>query len=332
MKYIFLLPLLFLSFISGFSQADVEVAQEDEYSQFKIVPDYIANPTPERKIYFDAYNKTLEDWGVPFEELYVPTSKGIAHVITSGPKNGTPIILLHGMCGSSTMWYSHSRELSQEYRLFAIDLIIEPGKSYKTENINKIDHINLWYDEIFSALNLNSFYVMGPSRGGWLATNLALNSTKDIKGLVLLSPVQTLIWIPISWKLLKNTFNIFYSTERGISRTMETLTNDTSKINPDYLEQYRQGRKNDSVNKFIPQMVPFGGRKLRSLKMPVLVLVGDNDMLNNKHSIKRAKRLFPDFHGGIVANSGHFLSVDQEDEINRRILEFLKYAEAKHED
>jgi pimeloyl-ACP methyl ester carboxylesterase len=306
---------------------DFKDNQKDPYTQYKTVPEYIAHPTPNQKQYFDAYDKTLTHWGVPYQELYVPTSKGTAHIITSGPADGTPIVLLHGMGASSTMWYSHAKVLSKDYRLFAIDLIIEPGKSYKTADFKNIDGINGWYDEIFTALGLNSFYVMGPSRGGWLAVNLALHTKKNIKGLILLSPVQTFIWIPPSMAVLKNTLNIFYPKDERITRTFETLSNDPSKINKDYLKQYRIGRENDSLKKFIPQMKPFSHRELRSLNMPVLVLVGDNDMINNERSIKKAKKYLSNFHGGIIADSGHFLSVDQNAVVNKRIMDFLKNTE-----
>lgn len=325
-----LLPVLLLFLLSTTGQGDFTEAPNDPYANFRAVPEYILHPTAEQAAYFDAYDQTMKHWGVAYQELYVPTSKGTAHVITSGPAEGTPIVLLHGLGASSTMWYSHAKELSQKYRLFAIDLLIEPGKSHKTANLRNIDGINAWYDEVFTALNLNSFYVMGPSRGGWLAVNLALHSQKEIRGLLLLSPVQTFIWAPPSMAVLKNMLNIFYSEEKSITRTMETLSNDPSQINDDYLKQYRLGRENDSLNKFVPQMKPFSNKELRSLEMPVLVLVGDNDMLNNERSIKKAKKLLPNFYGGVIADSGHFLSVDQNEKVNWEILAFLDTVENQY--
>ncbi len=319
-----LLPVLLLFLISTSGKLDYTESREDEYAKFKVTPEYIVHPTEVQKTYFDAYDKTLQHWGVDYEDLYINTSKGIAHVLVSGPRDGTPLVLLHGMGGSSTMWYPHAKVLSEEYRLFAIDLIIEPGKSYKTADFKNIDEINSWYQEIFDALKLDTFFVMGPSRGGWLAMNLALHSEGNIKGLILLSPVQTFVWVPPSAAVLKNILNIFYPKDRRIERTMETLSLDPSRIDKDFLEQYRIGKENDSVNKFVTQMRPFSHRDLKSLNIPVLVLIGDHDMLNNKRAIRLAEKYLPQGQGEIVSSSGHFISIDQTEVVNEKILDFLR--------
>lgn len=324
------LPILLLFLLGTGGVKDLPNSPTDPYAGFRAVPEYISHSSPSQKSYFEAYDKALKHWGIAYEELYVPTSKGIAHVVTSGPKNGTPIVLLHGMGASSTMWYTNARELSKKYRLFAIDVLIEPGKSQKTGKIKNLDALNPWFEEIFTALQLDSFYIMGPSRGGWLAVNIALHTNKEIRGLVLLSPVQTFIWVPPSWDVVKNMLNVFYPREERLARTMETLTKDPNKINEDYLNQYRLGRKMDTLNKFIPQMKPFSHKELRSLEMPILVLVGDDDMLNNERSIKKAKKYLSDFYGGVIADSGHFLSVDQNEQVNWEIISFLETIENRH--
>ncbi|MDC8000188.1 alpha/beta hydrolase [Aequorivita todarodis] len=317
MKYRKLLSLIvLLVFFAG--------CKKDEYEKFKKVPEYIAHPDRAHKPYFDAYDKTLQLWGVAYEELYITTSKGIAHVIMSGPKDGVPVVLLHGMCASSTMWYPNAKALAKQYRIFAIDLIIEPGKSYKTADFKNIDEVTAWYEELFWALKLESFHLIGTSRGGWLATDIALKSKRDIRSLILLSPVQTFMWIPPSTDLLKNIFNIFYSKEEGSKRTMGTLSKDPSKLDKRYLEQYRIALENDSLNKFTIQMKPFPNSSLRSLKMPVLVLIGDDDMFNTEHTLRLVERHIPKGKGEVIANSGHFLSVDQAATVNKKIVNFMK--------
>ncbi|WP_051285462.1 alpha/beta fold hydrolase [Aequorivita capsosiphonis] len=315
--------LLFLFSPSG----DLDKIQhEDEYAEFKIKPSYITTPTSEREDYFEAYDKTLQLWGVEYEDLYINTSKGIAHVITCGPRDGVPVVLMHGMSASSTMWYPNAKALSSEYRLFAIDLIIEPGKSYKTVDLKNIDEITAWYEEVLDKLKLESFHLIGTSRGGWLATDLALHSEK-VKSVILLSPVQTISWMRPSGGLLKNMLNIFYPKEKRALRTLETLSNDPSKIEEDYIEQSRLALKNDTLKKFMLQMRPFSNKVLESLKMPVLVLVGDRDLFNGKRSVKLTEKYIPEGEGAIISNSGHFLSIDQTDEVNQKMLDFLHHVD-----
>ncbi len=323
------LPLLFLygckNNIEVSSPNDVEVEiEDDEYEKFKVKPKYITNPTSDQKDYFESYNKTMEQWEVAYEELYVPTTKGTAHVILSGPKNGIPVILLHGMNSSSTMWYPNAKSLAQEYRIFAIDMIFEAGKSNLTADFEGLDESAEWYQEIFTALELDSYHLIGASRGGWLATNLALHDKGSVRSVVLLGPAQTFGWIPPSTDLLKNILNIFHSEEKSINRTMETMSEDTSKIDPNYMEQYHIAKNTDSLNQYVAAMKPFSKKELESLKMPVLVLIGDDDMFNTERSIQLAEKHIPQAKGEIIPDSGHFISVDQAGIVNQKILSFLK--------
>jgi hypothetical protein len=128
MKYLNIISSLLILFILISCKDGNNTEIQDKYAEFKIKPDYIANPTKEQKAYFEAYDKALEKWGIEYDELYVTTSKGIAHIVLTGPKNGVPLVLMHGMSASSSMWYPNAMALAKEYRLFAIDLIIEPGK------------------------------------------------------------------------------------------------------------------------------------------------------------------------------------------------------------
>ena len=54
--------------------------------------------------YLAAYKAAMNLWPVSYEEIEIPSRFGIAHVIVSGPKNASPLVLLHGYMATSTMW------------------------------------------------------------------------------------------------------------------------------------------------------------------------------------------------------------------------------------
>lgn len=297
---------------------------EKEYMKYTKKPEYIKNPQPEFTAYFEAYDNALSLWDIDYDELYIPTSFGTAHVVVSGPKNGEPVILLHGMNASSTMWYPNAKALAKDYRVFAIDLIIEPGKSFKTRKFEEVEEITKWYGEILKALKLESYHIVGASRGGWIAVNLALHNQKKIKSMVLLSPAQTFIWIPPSVDLLKNIVGLLSSPEKQVSRSLETMSSNVGNIEKKYLKQYYIATKKDSINKFMMKMMPFSKDELQSLKMPVLVLIGDDDMINTKKTVELANNILPRGKGEIIARAGHFLSMDQAETVNRKMIDFLK--------
>ncbi|AFL81432.1 putative hydrolase or acyltransferase of alpha/beta superfamily [Aequorivita sublithincola DSM 14238] len=300
------------------------VSCKNEYKKYTKKPDYITNATGKHKTYFDAYDETLKQWDVDYEELYITTSHGIAHVIVSGGRNAPPLVLLHGMNASSTMWYPNAKALAKDYRIFAIDLLTEPGKSYKTSDFNNIEDITSWFQEVLWALKLDSFHLLGASRGGWLAMDIALRHQNNIKSIVLLSPAQTFTWIRPSRNLLKNIISAFSSEEEQMKSSLATLSSNAGNIDKSYLKQYKVGVKNDSLPKFMMQMTPFSKKDFQSLKMPVFLLIGDNDMINNEKSIRLAKNEIAKGKAEIVYNAGHFLSIDQADTVNKKVIDFLK--------
>lgn len=311
------------TFLLGIVLMGLFIGCQTEYSKFKKKPDYITNPSVEHQAYFKAYDKSLELWEVPFEELYVPTNFGTAHVVVSGPKDGIPVVLLHGMNASSTMWYANVKALTNNYRVYAIDFILEPGKSYITKEMESTDDIAVWYHEVLSKLELKDFNIVAASRGGWLAVKLALLNQDNIKSMVLLSPAQTFIWVRPSTNLLKNIIYAFSSKEKQMEETLNSMSVNPQNINKTYLQQYRIAVEKDSINKFTIDMMPYSKRELESLKMPVQVLIGDDDMINNDKTLRMAKELLPYGKGEVINNAGHFLSIDQAEIVNAKVLQFL---------
>jgi pimeloyl-ACP methyl ester carboxylesterase len=70
-------------------------------------------------------------------------------------------------------------------------------------------------------------------------------------------------------------------------------------------------------------MKPFSNKVLKTLQMPVLVLIGDDDIINEKTTVDIANML-PKGKGEIIQNAGHFLSIDQAETVNKKMVAFLK--------
>lgn len=273
--------------------------------------------------YVEAYDKALTLWEIPFEEKDINTKFGNAHVIISGPENAEPLVLLHGMNASSTMWYPNIKAFSEQYRVYAIDFFLEPGKSLNQSNIFETSQIMDWYDEIFNQLNLKKFSMVGASRGGWLALNIALRSQSRVNKVVLLSPAQTFIWIRPGVKIINNIEYSLLPKRKRLRNVLETMTFNVDKLSQVYINQYFIATQISTTNKSFFKMRPFSNGQLKSLKMPILLLIGDHDIINKDKSIERAKKLIPDVETEKIINAGHFLSFDQPEIINKRTLDFL---------
>lgn len=281
------------------------------------------NKKAEQK-YIAAYNNTLKLWGVPFEEKDIVTTYGSAHVIISGPVNGEPLVLLHGMDASSTMWYPNIKSYAKKYRVYAIDYLTEAGKSVQNKEVKfNTEDITKWYNQIFDNLKIKKLNLIGTSRGGWMATHYTLNCDGRVKKLVLLAPVQTFASIIMQSKTLTAATFKFFPTRRRLDKMVRYFSQKPGEISLQFKEQMYLGTKNTKTSTDMLQMKPFSEEELKSLKLPVMVLVGDNDLFNKPEIAAKASELLPSSKTGIISNAGHFLTIDQQKQIDNMVLEFL---------
>jgi pimeloyl-ACP methyl ester carboxylesterase len=321
MKYIILLALV-LSISS--CEKNLQDQLVEEFGEYEEVV------KPKDREYYNAYDKTLTLWDTPFQEVNIQTSLGNTHVIVSGPRDAEPLVLLHGMNASSTMWYPNIKALSFNYRVYAIDYILEPGKSTMTGKIKGMSDIVNWYYEIFDQLKLKKFGLIGASEGGWLATKIALRQTSRIKDLTLLSPLQTFMSIPRSVEMSSDIIYALNPKHKNLGRLLKTMSVNVDNIEKAFVDQFFIASKQSKFNLKMFQMTPFSSDKLKTLTMPVLVLIGDKDIINKGKGIEKAKKILPHPETDIIKNAGHFLSMDQADIVNTRILDFLKVNRLTH--
>ncbi|MCP2027308.1 pimeloyl-ACP methyl ester carboxylesterase [Flavobacterium sp. HSC-32F16] len=286
--------------------------------------DYVFKTKIEEQKYQIAYDKSLKLWGFPYTEENVKTSFGTAHVIISGPKNGKDLVLLHGMDASSTMWYPNIKVLAKNHRIYAIDFIMEPNKSHLTAKPLSSEEIVILYNEIFSYYKLKKFDIIGASRGGWIATLLAAQKPNSIDKIVLLSPAQTFKFIDKMGKTTSALMLKLFPSEKKFSKTLSTFSTHPEKISPVYKRQFYLANKYAKSNSSLLKMHPFSDKELESIKNPVLVLIGDNDVINSEESLERAQKYLANSKTKIIKDAGHFLTIDQPKITNDAVINFLE--------
>ena len=94
----------------------------------RTVPGIYKTPEGEHAVK-SAYRRMLEHWPVPAARHTVPTGQGDTFVITCGPADAPPLVLLHGSGTNSVMWAGHVATWAEHFRVHAIDMIGEPGLS-----------------------------------------------------------------------------------------------------------------------------------------------------------------------------------------------------------
>ena len=286
--------------------------------------DYVFKTKSEEQKCQTAYNKSLKLWEIPYTEEDVKTSFGTAHVIIAGPKNGKDLVLLHGMDASSTMWYPNIKVLAKNHRIYAIDFIMEPNKSHLTAKPLSSEDILVYYNEIFSYYKLKKFDIIGASRGGWIATLLATQKPNSIDKIVLLSPAQTFKFIDKVGKTTSALMLKLFPSEKKFGKTLSTFSTHPEKISPVYKRQFYLANKYAKSNSSMLKMHPFSDKELLLIQNPVLVIIGDKDVINSKESLERAQKYLANSKTKIIKDAGHFLTIDQPKITNDAVINFLE--------
>jgi pimeloyl-ACP methyl ester carboxylesterase len=134
------------------------------------------------------YRQFLAYWPQPAEQRTIPTRHGETFVVVSGPPEAPPVVLLHGSASNSVSWLGDARLLAQHFRLYAVDVIGEPGLSSETRPALASGAYEAWLSDVLAGLGLTKAALVGLSLGGWLATDYATRRPEQVSALVLLVP------------------------------------------------------------------------------------------------------------------------------------------------
>jgi pimeloyl-ACP methyl ester carboxylesterase/membrane protease YdiL (CAAX protease family) len=282
--------------------------------------------TPEGEAAFlAAYHAAMKLWPVPYEEMEVSGRFGITHVVVSGPKDAPPLVLLHGYMATSAMWSPNIADFTKDYRVYAVDVMGQPSKSIPTAPIRNADDYAMWLAETLDALHLDRICLVGQSYGGWLALNSAIAAPERVQKLVLLSPGGG--FAPMARQFsLRGMLMVWFPTRVTVNWFMRWLgiTGTDARY---VLELTYLGLKHFRVPVETLRVMPvlFPVDRLRAMRVPTLLLIGDHEVIcDPATALARARQLFPDVQGELVPESSHDMCFSKRQIVDARVLDFLK--------
>jgi pimeloyl-ACP methyl ester carboxylesterase len=269
----------------------------------------------------------MKRWPVAWAEFDVPTRFGNTHVVASGPQAAPPLVLLHGYMATSVMWAPNIAALSADHRVYAIDVMGQPGKSRPDQPIRDVGDYVEWLTAVLDGLRLDRVALLGMSFGGWLALSYAVAMPERVEKLVLLSPGGLL---PMSTQFkLRGMLMALVPTRFTVSSFMRWLgfsdrpgENDARPVLDLMYLGMKHVRMPPETLRVVPQ--PLSDDALRAVRMPVLLLMGADDVIcNAAEALARARRLIPHLEAALVPGCKHDMCFSQHEAVEARIHAFL---------
>lgn len=249
------------------------------------------------------YDNTLARWPVPYESRMIPSRHGDTHLIVSGGESAPPMILLHGASANALVWIGDVIDYSQHYRVYALDIPGEPGRS-AAHYLDWHDATFVeWLTDVLDGLAIPDATLVGVSEGGWIALNFACHMPERVTRLVLLSPGGIILnrasWLPRAFVLLLLGRRGMYLLTRqlfGAYPVPEGTEDAIALIGKHY-------------NPRMSTIPVFADDDLQRLTMPVLLLGGDRDICFDMPKLAaRLRRFVPALEVNIIPGGGHALT------------------------
>jgi pimeloyl-ACP methyl ester carboxylesterase len=262
------------------------------------------------------YQELLADWPVPAEHLRVPTREGETFVVASGPPDAPPLVLLHGSGSNALMWAGDVAVWSERFRVYAVDVIGEPGLSAPARPPMASGGYAPWLDDVLDALDVPRASVVAISLGGWIALDYATRRPERVERMVLLTPpgvARQKAGAVLAALLLKpfGEWGKRKSVELVLGPVLRTLPRQADDFVQLVARHFRYRREPVPV---------VDDDVLRRATMPFLVVLGARDaLIDSRRTAERLSRLVPSATVRVLPGAGHLLPPQTEP-----IVEFLE--------
>ena len=279
--------------------------------------------------YVAAYDAALADWPVPYDEIDVPTRLGPTHVIASGDPDAPPLLLLPSFAGTAVVWRLNAEALSQRFRIYAVDVIGQPGKSQARRPIRNRREYAAWMADLLDGLGVARASIVGCSFGAFLAINPAVMTPDRVERIVLISPAGT--FASQYWKLtyamrIRAPALRLMRRLRGAQRAPSLADLGPRRLPRDARWAALIGvTMAEAPEVSVTNATVFSAARLRTIRAPALLLIGDKETLYEPHAmLKLAQTRMPALQGAIVPDADHIAADGPLDDVNARIVAFLQ--------
>jgi len=248
---------------------------------------------------------------------------------------GEPLVLIYGYAGHSGLWFRQISALSKKYQVIAFDNR-GVGRSDKPDIPYTMAMMAGDVAGLLDVIGVDTAHIFGISMGGMIAQHFALSHPQRVISLILgcttCGGVHSILAKP-------EALAAFFDFERMKKMTLEEVvrqlipflfSQEFIEKNPDIVEE--------RVAKSLEYPTPMHGvtrqagaimgqntyELLPEIKLPTLVIAGDNDRLIPVENSRLLASRIPKAELVIIKGAGHEFFIEDAEEANKIVLGFLE--------
>jgi pimeloyl-ACP methyl ester carboxylesterase len=280
------------------------------------------NKIDDQRKFLSDYQKELKSWSVPTEELDIETAYGKTHIISFGNPQGKPLILLHWFYSNSTEWKYMAPFLQERYRVYAIDVMGDMGKSYASKPPTSEKEVSQWFNQALDGLSLKKVSICGHSNGGFQAMLIAQQNPDKIEKLILLAPAAG--FKPFSTKFYIVVFGTALFPKDIVLETFKNAGTLKPNLWSKEMTEMLTVSFRDATVQLRVYPREFSDDELKAIKVPTLLILGNEEMIYSPaEAAERALRILPNSKVIMLPNCGHAIPFDAPNEASNAIDSFL---------
>jgi pimeloyl-ACP methyl ester carboxylesterase len=236
---------------------------------------------------------------------------------------GPPLLFLHG-AGGAGVWLPFMTALSEDYDVIVPD---HPGfgRSDTPEWLDQLSDLAYFYLDLIEALKLDRVHLVGHSLGGWIAAEIAIRSTWQLRTLTLIGAAGVHVnGVPkgdiFIWTPEERARNLFVDQSLAEQRLAQPMTEEQGDI----------AIKNELATADLAWAPRFHDPQLRKwlhrIDVPTLLVWGDNDKIFPKAYGEAYRGLIKGSRLEVLPGCGHIPQVEKAE----MFVELFKRFAAEH--
>lgn len=244
---------------------------------------------------------------------------------------GPSILLLHAFPLAGQMWSAQVAALGEEFRVVVPDLFGFGATPLPASGVWTINDAAAAVEEMIDGLKLAPVVVVGLSMGGYVALALARRCPGKLRGLVLADTRAE----ADSAEAKAGRAKAIAAVEAGgtiaqvESMLPKVLGRTTHELRPGVVAAVRALGSSQSSVGVVAGLKALRDRpdrlaELSTMKMPTLVIVGDEDELTPPAAAEVLAKNMPNATIVTLPHAGHLSNLEAPDEFNAALLTFLR--------